>query len=284
MYPGIWILNTCSNFLLNLFGLGVSHAGESFYSTDEIKLILSASHTHGELTGAETEIIKHTMEFADLDVTEVMRPRDEIIMLNMNNSIDTLMKIIIENRYSRYPVYDPNKKEIIGIVHVKDLFAALYQNKELTSLKPFLRPVLNVPYSLRAINLLQKFREGMSHFALIYKGKENLLGFVTLDNLLHVLLGRIKDEFHKTQDDWIKNPDNTYTVKGGCSIYSLEQALDKSITLTPDEEELDTVAGLIMARVGTLPKVGDVISFNEFDVVIEKVQGSYIRQMKIIPH
>jgi CBS domain containing-hemolysin-like protein len=98
---------------------------------------------------------------------------------------------------------------------------------------------------------------------------------------LHVLIGRIKDEFHKTQDDWVKNEDNTFTVKGGCSIYSLEQAIDRTITLMPDEEELDTIAGLIMTRTGALPKAGDMIHFNEFDAIIEEVQGSYIRKIKI---
>lgn len=283
MYPAIWVLNTCSNFLLKQIGFDTVQEGEGFYSTDEIKLILSASHLHGELTQEETEIIEHTMEFADLEVTEVMRQRDEIILLNINKPIHELMQIVIDHRYSRYPVYDPAQNSITGIVHVKDLFAVLYQQKEITSLYPYIRPVLKVAHHLPAIDLLRKFREGMPHFALIYKGKDTLLGFVTLDNLLHVLIGRIKDEFHKTQDDWIKNPDNTFTVKGGCSIYSLERALDRDITLTAEEEDLDTIAGLILTRVGSLPKVGDKISFKEFDVLITERQGSSIRKLLVTP-
>ncbi len=86
-------------------------------------------------------------------------------------------------------------------------------------------PVIKVAHNLPAMDLLRKFKTGMSHFALIYKFKSNLLGFVTLDNLLHVLIGRIKDEFHKTQVDWVKHADGTITAKGDCSIYSLERAL-----------------------------------------------------------
>jgi CBS domain containing-hemolysin-like protein len=143
--------------------------------------------------------------------------------------------------------------------------------------------VLKVSYQLPAVDLLRRFREGMPHFALIYKGSENLLGFITLDNLLHVLIGRIKDEFHKTQDYWLKNTDGTLTVKGECSIYSLESALDKDISLNEDEKELVTFAGLLIARAGTLPKVGDTISFKEFDAAIEEVQESKIRKVKVIP-
>jgi CBS domain containing-hemolysin-like protein len=282
MYPFIWMLNTCSNFLLKKVGLDEFHEGEYTYSTDEIKLILSSSHLHGELTQEETEIIEHTLEFADLQVTEVMRHREEIVLLNIYQPIPILLQTVIEHRYSRYPVFDPGQKDIIGIVHVKDLFSALYQQKEIKSLQPLIRPVLRISHRLPAIDLLRKFREGMTHFALIYKGKETLLGFVTLDNLLHVLIGRITDEFHKTQDDWVRNPDQSLTVKGKCSIYSLERALDCDITLKPDEKDLDTLMGLLIARAGTLPNVGDVIHFNEFDAIIEDLEGPYIRKVKII--
>lgn len=282
MYPGIWILNTCSNFLLKLTGLDHVSEGETIYSTAEIKLILSASHLHGELTDEETEIIEHTLEFTDLDVTEVMRNSEDMILLNLQDSIETTLKIIIDKRYSRYPVYDHAKNDIIGVIHVKDLFAALYQQKHITSLQPYIRPVLKVSYQLPAIDLLRKFREGLPHFALIYKGSENLLGFITLDNLLHVLIGRIKDEFHKTQDYWVRNADGTFTVKGECSIYSLESALGMEISLSDDEKELVTVAGLLIARAGTLPKAGDSISFKEFDAIIEELQDSKIRKVKVV--
>lgn len=284
MYPAIWLLNSCSNFFLRILGLNAGHSGDHFYSSDEIKLILNASQTQGELTRDEKEIIEHTLEFADLQVTEVMRDQEEMVVLDIQKPMHELMEIVNETRYSRYPVFDSDLKEIIGIVHVKDLFAALYQKQEMNSMHSYIRPVLKVSYLLPAIDLLRKFREGTSHFALIYKGKENLLGFVTLDNLLHVLIGRIKDEFHKTQDDWIKNPDGSITAKGECSIYSLERALETELSLHEDEQDLDTLAGLIIVRLGTLPKQGEKIKFDEFDAVIEEVKRSKIRRVKIIPH
>jgi len=122
----------------------------------------------------------------------------------------------------------------------------------------------------------------MPHFAMVYKGADTLLGFVTLDNLLHILLGRIKDEFHKTQDDWIKNSDGTLTVKGDCSLYSLERAIEQDITITGDEDQIETLAGLIVARAGILPKEGTTIHFKEFDATIEEVQGAHIRKIKIV--
>lgn len=280
MYPAIWLLNTCAIFLLNLTGLGSFNRGEHFYSTDEIKLILSTSHLHGELTKDEAEILEHTLIFADLKVTEIMRPREEMVMLNISQPIETILSTIMEHRYSRYPVYDPKKHKIIGIIHVKDLFAVLYQKGEITQLRSFLRPTLKVSRRLPALNLLRKFREGMSHFALVFRGSE-VIGFVTLDNLLHVLIGRIKDEFHRTQDDWILNSDDSLTVRGDCSIFALEQALDRNIDIGPDQAE--TVAGLILNRLGGLPKEGDKLEFKEFKLVVEKMRGYRILKVRVRP-
>ncbi|MBA3661996.1 MAG: HlyC/CorC family transporter [Gammaproteobacteria bacterium] len=283
MYPAIWVLNNCANFLLRLTGFNTVQRGEYFYSTDEIKLILSTSHLHGELSKDETEILEHTLEFAELKVTEVMRPQEEMIMLSTDQTLDEMFKIASQHRYSRYPVFDHRKQKIIGIVHVKDFFAALYDGKKITNLKPFLRPVLKVSQRLPALDLLRKFREGMPHFALVYKNRETLLGFVTLDNLLHILIGRIKDEFHRTQDDWILNPDGSLTVRGDSPLSSLERALGIEIDLSAHDPAPETLTGLILNHLGRLPAEKEKIDFKKFRVIILKVKGSHIIKAKIIP-
>lgn len=283
MYPAIWLLNACSNSLLHLFGLSAITDGDKFYSTDEIKLILSASHVHGELSKAETQIIEQTLEFADLRVTEVMRPYPDMVALNIEDSVADNFNIMLENRFSRYPILDPKKNEIIGIIHVKDLFSALAKQETITTLQPFIRPVLKVNHHLSALELLNQFRAGMPHFALVYKSSDTVLGFVTLDNLLHVLIGRIKDEYHRTHEEWKRNDDGSLSVTGECSIYALEKALGNDIELKEDEKEIDVLAGLIIARLGRLPKVEEVIKFTEFDAVIEEIHGSHIERVKIIP-
>ncbi|AHE66288.1 hemolysins-related protein containing CBS domain protein [Legionella oakridgensis ATCC 33761 = DSM 21215] len=280
MYPAIWLLNSCSNFLLKALGLAPVQQGEHFYTTEEIKLLLSASHLHGELTKEEVEIIEHTLDLADLRVTEVMRSREEMIMIDIKKPIQEIMSILLEYRYSRYPVYDPDKQDVIGIIHVKDLLPVLYQQGEINELQSLLRPVLKVSRRLPALDLLRKFREGMPHFALVYSRQDALLGFITLDNLLQVLIGRIKDEFHRTQVDWVLNEDGSLSVVGNCSIYSLEQAIDRDIDVN---EDIETLTGLIFHRLGYIPKEKEHINFPEFDAVIEQVSGSRILKVNIYP-
>lgn len=283
MYPAIWALNSCSNFFLSILGLNSSSHHEGTYSSDELKLILSGSHLHGELDKDEREILEHTLDLAELNVTEVMRPADEMVALNLDEPFAIIAQKILKNRFSRYPVYDTAKKEMVGVIHVKDLFADLLMQKEINTVTPYIRPILKVTHKLPAMDLLRKFRAGMPHFALVYKNKSTLIGFVTLDNLLHIMIGRIKDEFHKTHDDWVKNPDGSISTKGDCSLYSLERALDCDITLSSEEEELNTLYGLIITRHGKLPKEGEIIPFTEFDALVEQVQDSSIIKIKIIP-
>lgn len=281
MYPIIWLLNNCSNFLLKTLGLDMVHKGEQSYSTEEIKLLLSMSYLHGELTKEEVDIIEHTLDFADLKVTEVMRTNDEMIMVNIKEPIDKIMDVIIEHRYSRYPVYDPELREIIGIIHVKDILPILYQQRQISDLNALIRPVLKVSGRLPALDLLHQFREGMPHFALVYSSKKNLRGFVTLDNLLQVLIGRIKDEFHRTKIDWVLNKDGSITATGTCSIYSLEQALDCSIDI---DDDIDTVNGLFFHRLSYVPKEGERIDFPEFSAEIEKALPSKILKVRVYPN
>lgn len=282
MYPAIWVLNTSSNFFLKLVKLDIRQ-DQKYYSIEELKLILSASHLHGELTNEETAIIEHTLEFADLRVTEVMRSDEDLIVVNLQDPIDKSLAIMVENRFSRYPVYDREKDKIIGVIHVKDLFSAMFKHKKIDNLKLFIRPILKINHRSSALTLLNRFRKGVSPFALVYKNKDTLLGFITFDNLLHFLIGRIKDEFHLTVEDWIRNPDGSITISGDSSIYALERALNRDITLNKDEKNINMLAGLIVTRVGELPKLGDVIEFKEFNAMIEGIEGHKIRKIKIYP-
>ena len=279
MYPAIWVLNSCANLLLRVTKLDSGSHKEAGYSSDEIKFILSASHLHGELTKDETEILEHTMDLADLNVIEIMRPRQDMVALDCNEPIDTLCKEMMQTRYSRYPLYEIDSDNIIGIVHIKDIFRALYEQKQIANLKDYMRPVLRVSNRVPAMEVLRKFREGMPHFALVYSDNDTLIGFVTLDNLLHVLIGWIKDEFHHTQDDWAKLPDGSYLVRGDCTLYSIERALERDIF--SDEEEADTISGLIYSHLDGLPHEGQLVELSDFSVVIEKMRGRRILQVRL---
>jgi CBS domain containing-hemolysin-like protein len=205
-----------------------------------------------------------------------------MVIMDMHAPFSDNLKIAAETRYSRYPVFDSQKQEIVGLIHIKDIFDALYQQKQVVNFQPFLRPILKISPRMSVLTLLRKFREGAPHFALIYKNQD-LMGFVTLDDLLHILIGHINDEFHKTHDDWEKTPEGNFIVRGDCPIYSLERALDCDIDLLDIEPEPETLAGLIVNHLGRMPTPNEAVEFKEFTAVIKKIRGSRILNVMIIP-
>jgi len=285
MYPIIWFMNLCANKLLRLTKLGRKKGTDSIYSTDELKLILSGSYLHGELTKEERNILEHTLDLTELKVTDVMRPAEEMIALDVNAPLQESLQAVMRHRYSRYPIYDGSLENIIGIVHVKDIYSALFEKRQISDIKTLMRPVLKVTRRLPAIDLLRKLRGGMPHFALVYSSREeNLIGFVTLDNLLHVLVGRIQDEFHRTRDDWVKNEDGSYTMPGNASIYSLERALDIDIETEGLGDDVDTLSGIILSRLEAMPKVGSRVELQQFSLVVASMRGTRVLQVRVYPH
>lgn len=286
MYPIIWILNACSNLLLRLLHLDVTNPSEQFHSSEEIKLILRSSQIHGELTPQASSILAHTLELADLQAMDVMRSSSDMVVLHSPISKKELITAINRSRFSRYPVYCEEKKEIIGLLHVKDiqLFLQEQHQEEGIALDPFLRPIPKISYRLPVLALLRQFQEGMPHFALVHGRHDRVIGFITLDNLLHLVIGVIKDEFHKTQDAWIQHGDGSLTLKGDCPLYALERALGNDIILTPEEEEeVATIGGLIMYRLGSVPRQGEQIEFADFIATIESTEGRRINLIRIMP-
>lgn len=280
MYPIIWILNGSANLLLKWMGAATTAEVENSYTAEELKLIFDASHAQGQLHKEEMEILEHALDLADLYAADVMRPVDEMILLNIDDNLDVNLKKIISHHYSRYPVYKDEHNNLIGILHVKDLFATLYQNKILDDLHTLLRPLLNVPRDMPATELFSQFRMGFSHFATVHNDSGLLIGFVTLDNILGSLFGHIRDEFNKTQDDWVKTTDGAYLMKGNLPLYALEKALDIDINI----DGIDTISGLLLAKLERLPTPYERVNFEQFDIEVRKMKGPRILLVKVFPH
>ncbi len=265
LYPLVWLCQLITKVFR-------SDTNKSIFSRTDFIALTEIGEQQGVLHAEESDIIEKTLDLYELRVIEVMRPVSDMIIVNKDESMERLIELIKTYRYSRYPVCDDKKNEIIGILHVKDVFTT-NKSKEVQSISEIMRPVLKVPYHLPVNKLFRRFREGMPHFALVYDGDNKLLGFITLDNVLQVMLGIIKDEFHRTHLDWVQNKDGTITATGFCSIYSLEQALNIDIEA---DENIETLSDLILQHLGRAPKKDERLHFDAFDVKIEKVQGSRV--------
>lgn len=277
MYPFIWILNYTSSILLKLFRLDVVHHGEQAYSRDEIKFILKSSHVHSEsndeLNHKYKSMMIRMLEFIDLEAVDVMRPLEEMVSINQDAELQDKIDIIKKFKYTRYPVYQKNIHHIIGILHVKDMFL---ENQEDAVVA--LRKVVKVHRHTKAIEILEQFRHGMPNFALVYYHQKPI-GFITLDNLLHVVIGKMRDEFNLTQEDWHKLPDGSFMIKGSSPVYNIEKLLNINLTAY----HADTAAGLLLNNLGHIPSVGEEWQHSAFVLRAQKVQGHRIIEINLIP-
>ncbi|WP_223264643.1 transporter associated domain-containing protein [Sulfuriferula plumbiphila] len=205
-----------------------------------------------------------------------MRPFNEVVALSANHSLVGNLELITRHRFSRYPYLDQNDK-VKGVIHLKNLFLAEHKEGSIEDLEKFIRPVQQVSPEMSALELFRRFRKGEPHFAVIGHTDSPPLGFITLDNMLSALVGEIRDEFRHSHNDWTKLDDGTLIGKGSLPIFTLERALGIDI----DNDQVDSVGGLIMWKLGDLPKEGDKIEFEHFDVVVKKMSGPRIVLVRV---
>ena len=286
MYPAIWLLNESANLVLRIAGLSGVGSHETHYSNDELKLILRTNTgTPGErFTHDERHILAQSLEFSQHTVADLMRPINEVSALYASRSLEQNLDTMRRNRFSRYPYFDGDGEEVLGVIHLKDLFFAEQSGKDIDDLTEYLRPVDLISARTPAIELFRRFRGGAPHFALIGEKGKRPVGFITLDNLLGAIVGEIRDEFRLNENDWLQQGDGTYIGKASLPIVSLERVLGIDIdNEAMGLDEVESVGGLLMAKLGDIPKQGQRIEFPKFDVVVKKTNGPRILLVKVIP-
>ena len=286
MYPAIWVLNASANLVLRIAGLSGAGGHETHYSNEELKMILrTGTSMPGEkFTHDERHILAQSLEFSQHSVADLMRPINEVSALYASRSLEDNLDTMRRNRFSRYPYFDEEGEEVLGVIHLKDLFFAEQAGKDTTDLTEYLRPVEMISARTPAIELFRRFRTGAPHFALIGEKGKRPVGFITLDNLLGAIVGEIRDEFRLNENDWLKQGDGTYIGKASLPIVSLERVLGIDIdNEAMGLDEVESVGGLLMAKLGDIPKQGQRIEFPKFDVVVKKTNGPRILLVKVIP-
>jgi CBS domain containing-hemolysin-like protein len=282
MYPAIRLLNASANGVLRAAGLRSSHGGDTHYSTEEIKLILRTSRPNGKFLHDEWNVMAQTLDFSELEVSDLMRPIREMVSLDWSLPVQANMHRVAGSRFSRYPLCDGD--QVLGMVHLKDLFLAQQEGKSIDDWRAYLRPVQQVPPHMPALELFRRFRKGAPHFVIVGAKGEKAEGFLTLDNLLGALVGEIRDEFRQSSNDWTRLDDGTLIGKGSLPIYTLERILGIDIENEAfDLEGADSVGGLIMVKLGDIPVEGQKIGFEQFDVVVKKMIGPRIVLARVYP-
>ncbi|MCK9605053.1 MAG: hemolysin family protein [Methylomonas sp.] len=282
MYPAIWLLNGSANLVLRLAGLKEHHGHESHYSTEEIQLILRAGRPGGTFSNQEWKLLAKALDFSKLQASELMRPFHEITALYRSNTVRENLAIVLDSRFSRYPYLDSNGTDVVGVIYLKDLFVASQSPETDIDLEQYLRPIRYVPSHQPAVELFRVFSQGAPHFALVGQKGQKPRGFITMDNLLSALVGEMQDEFRPSETGWQLQDDGSWLGKGSLPSFALERLLDIDIENEQlDLENVDSVGGLILAKLCDIPEQNEKVLFDAFDVTIFKMDGPRIEWVKV---
>jgi CBS domain containing-hemolysin-like protein len=284
MYPAIYVLNGSANLVLRVAGLSGKGGHDIHYSTEELKLILRTSQPGEKHTRDERHILAQSLDFSKLSVADLMRPINEVIALHASKTLAENLHTVVRNRFSRYPYFAANGEDVLGVIHLKDLFFAQQAGRPIEDLTEFLRTVETMSARTPAQEMFRRFRDGAPHFALIGEKGKRPVGFITLDNLLGAMVGEIRDEFRQNENDWVRQDDGTLVGKASLPIFSLERILGIDIdNETLGLDEVESVGGMLMVKLGDIPTQGQRIEFPRFDIVVKKMNGPRIVLVQVVP-
>ncbi|MFA5478510.1 MAG: hemolysin family protein [Candidatus Muiribacteriota bacterium] len=281
----MYILTPISNLLLfivnkilKIFGMN-EYSINKHISQEELKTIIDMGSEEGVIKTDETKMLRSVFEFSDTSVGEIMTPRIDMVCVDIKLSISNIKRIIKEEQFSRIPVYEDSIDNIIGILYIKDILLYLSGIKEMDDLKKHLRKAYFVPETKRAYSLLNFMQKHKTHIVMVsdeYGGTE---GLVTMEDIIEELVGEIHDE-HDIEDIEYKFIDNnTLEVYAKIHTDTVNELLGLSI---PDHSDYNTMGGYVMHVLGRIPNENDLITLENFDIKVLKMDFNRIETLRII--
>ncbi|MBS2126399.1 HlyC/CorC family transporter ['Fragaria x ananassa' phyllody phytoplasma] len=268
--PLVWVLTQISNLFLMIFGINPNKNNVQL-SEDELRLILASSYRKGVIDKNENKMIQNIFEFDHTIISEVMRHRTEVIALNVKVNKDKMLEIIKIEKYTRFPIYENNIDNIIGVLHVKDVFKYLmFSNKsQIFNIKNFIQKPYFVPESKNTSELFREMQLMKIHMAIVIDEYGGTAGIVTFEDLIEEILGEISDEYDKDEEMMIKEISSNEYIANGFS--NLEE-IGEVIKIDFNTENYDTLSGFLIGQLGRFPKKDEKIKINYKGYQFETLQ------------
>ncbi|PGB65757.1 hemolysin family protein [Bacillus wiedmannii] len=279
MYPFIWALNGSARLVTGLFGLHPASEHEVAHSEEELRLILSESYESGEINQREFKYVNNIFEFDNRVAKEIMVPRTEVVGLYEDEPFETHIKIIAQEKYTRYPVFGEDKDEIIGMVNVKDLFIRYMDGNrdEECSITPYTRTVIEVLENIPIHDLLLQMQRKRIPLAVLYDEYGGTAGIVTLEDILEEIVGEIRDEYDEDEHPPIEH------ISEGCKIVEgkvLISEVNDLFGLHLIADDVDTIGGWIMVQKQIVAE-GDSIEEHGFSFKVLEKDMHQIKRVEI---
>ena len=277
-HPLVWTLELSSNALLRVLRVKPAPAGMIAYTREDIRHSVAAAEDVGELQTAEEEMLYKVFDFASKEVSAVMVPRPQVVGLSVDMPPEEVLTVVVDSPYTRYPVYRVSLDEIVGVLHVRDLFAAMHDlGIASVRLETIARPAYVVPETKDLGALLADFRREKQHMAVVIDEYGAMEGIVTLEDLLEEIVGEIEDEFDLPDTSIERIDERHVRVDGTYTIDDFNEQFGTEI----EQEDFHTLAGYVFGALGRAPEVGDIVAVNGLALTVLEVEGSRIQRIEV---
>ena len=255
----------------------VFHTGKvDTVTEEELKTYVDEAHTGGEIDENESELIRSSIEFDDIDVGDILVPRVDVEAIDKYASFKEIEKVFYSTNFSRLPVYIDDIDNIVGVIHQRDFEQA--KKKNLKSLRTVIKPVPAVSPDTKISKLLRIFQKNKTHLAIVVDEFGGTEGIVTLEDILEELVGEIWDEHDEVQIDIEKLSDSEYIVQGGMSIDDFYDYFD----IHEENNEVSTVNGWIMQNIDKIPQIDDTFDYGRLTATVISLDGKRAEDVKIV--
>lgn len=269
------LFSISTNFILKPFGKK-AFTERAFISEEEVKLLVEEGGEQGIFEPEERELIHSVFEFTDTFVKEVMIPAPQMVTIKVDMNIDDMKKIIMEEKFSRYPVIGQEINDVKGILYAKDFYNSLL-NTGTVNLRKIIKPPLFIPETMKISNLMREMQKKRFHMAIVVDEYGAVSGLVTMEDLLEEIVGEIRDEYD-TESPVIQLSDGSLIIDASTSISDLRE--DYNLPLE-ESTEYESIAGFILTYLQRIPVKGDVIEVNGLRLRIIEMAGQRIVKIKI---
>lgn len=272
--PAIWLLNQGSNIILRRW-LRITPASEHelAHSEEELRVILSQSAEQEEVTPLGKEILINALDMRDRVVRDITTPRGKVVFLNTEDTFQENLQRALESRHTRFPLCEGHLDHTIGLVHIKDILKLLSTpERDLHTIK---RDLLPVPEMMSLEKLLTFFLNKHAHLALVVDEFGGTTGIVTLDNVLEELVGEIQDEFDAEKPEFRRLNADEFTVEGSLGLYELHDLAGLEL----ESADVSTIGGYVTHLLGHLPKQGEQVKIEDYEVTITQTDGRRVGQV-----
>jgi putative hemolysin len=277
-HPVVWALQISANAVLRLLRVKPAPAGMIAYTREDIRHSVAAAEDSGEFHSAEEEMLYKVFDFASKEVSAVMVPRPDVVAIAADMPPEEALATVVDSPYTRYPVYRDSLDDIVGVLHVRDLFAAMHDlGIAEVRLDAIARPAYVVPETKDLAALLADFRREKQHMAIVVDEYGDMDGIVTLEDLLEEIVGEIEDEFD-LPDTSIERIDETrIRIDGTYTIDDFNEQFGTDL----EQADFHTMAGLVFGALGRAPEVGDAVPADGLRLTVLEIEGSRILRIEV---